>query len=330
MIIFPDMKSNERTNIRIQLTTALLLSLITLVALPAPAAALSCLNPAEMIERYATEEAYTVALIEAGAIEKKGEEHDQTITTKTLYKGALNTTDTVTFAFDETWNYLCTGGPATEGTEALYVLNEKQVVQVFASDSELAQSLTATIGTPEVQPTAVTVEEAAKKNLMEQIVGLLKQLISLLSQANDVVVPTPIETIESPDYIGMSTIEATAAAETNDVLFRVVEIDGVPQITTKDVREGRINASVENGVVTEYSVETMNPVIEKTPITEPSNHDAIIGLTTDEAKTYASIKDVDFRIGMIDGESLLVTMDHRIGRITAEVRDDVVTGYSVE
>jgi hypothetical protein len=128
----------------------------------------------------------------------------------------------------------------------------------------------------------------------------------------------------------MSSIEAAAAAEANDVLFRVVEINGVPQAVTEDFKEGRINASLENDVITEYSVETMNPVVKKTPLTEPGNHETIIGLTTDEAKTYAGIKGVDFRVGMIDGEPLPLDMDYRIGRITAEVRDGVVTGYSVE
>jgi hypothetical protein len=328
--IISDMTSSIYSSTKNQLTVVLLFTLITLFALPSPAAALSCLNPAEMIERYATENIYTVALIEAGAIETEGAEHDQSVTIKTLYKGELSETDTVTFTFDETWNYLCAGGPVTEGTQALYILNEKQVVQVFTVDSELAQSVIAAIDTPQIQPTEVTEEETVKKGLMEQIIVLLKQIISLFAQETDVVELAPAEVIELADYIGINTFEAATMAEANNVLFRVVEIDGVPQMTTKDFREGRINASVENDIVTEYSVETMDSVIEETPITEPGNNDAIIGMTTDDARFYATTKDTDFRVGMIDGEPLSVTMDYRISRITAEVEKDIVTGYSVE
>ena len=279
MLVYHDtisgMTSHIYSNTKNQLATALLLALITLFALPHPAAALSCLNPSEMIEQYASEDEYTVALIAAGTIETTGNEHDQSVTTKTLYKGELGTTDTVTFAFDKTWNYLCSGGPAEEGTEAVYVLSDKQVVQVFATDSELAKNLLAAIDTPAITPTEVPAEEAEKKSLMQRIITLLQQIISLIAPDAEVVAP-------NTDYVDLSTIESE------------------------------------------------NPIIQEPQVTEPGTHDVIIGLTTGEAEAYAETTGVAFRIGMIDGESLPVTMDYRIGRITAEVEKDVVTGYSVE
>jgi len=163
---------------------ALAISLLatgTILTLPHPAAALSCLNPAEMIEQYATEDSYTVALITAGTIETNGDEHDQIITTNTVYKGELAATDTVSFAFNETWNYLCAGEPAAEGTQAMYVLSGTQVVQVFTPDSELAQDLQAAIGTPTVPPATMTSKEAQRQSLMKQVIQLLQQIISLLS-----------------------------------------------------------------------------------------------------------------------------------------------------
>jgi uncharacterized protein YpmB len=55
-----------------------------------------------------------------------------------------------------------------------------------------------------------------------------------------------------------------------------------------------------------------------------------VGMTTTEAEVYAVENTVDFRTGTIDGEALPVTMDFRPGRITAEVKNDVVVGYTVE
>ena len=147
--------------------------------------------------------------------------------------------------------------------------------------------------------------------------------------------PTPVPEeataeMENGDYVGMTTTEAEAKAQTDDTLFRVVEIDGETQPTTRDFQVGRINATVEGNVVTSYSVESMDPVIKPSPETEADTHDAIIGMTTAEAEAYAVENAVDFRLGMIDGEALPVTLDFRPGRITAEVKSGVVVGYSVE
>jgi hypothetical protein len=133
------------------------------------------------------------------------------------------------------------------------------VNQVFAIDSELAQSLLETINTPETQPSPVTLKEAEKKNLMVQIIALLGQMITLLTPQADTTVSAPINTNDTTSYIGMNPLAAAVMAEAYGVLFRVVEIDGVPQTVTEDLREGRINASLKNGVITEYSIETISP-----------------------------------------------------------------------
>jgi hypothetical protein len=64
--------------------------------------------------------------------------------------------------------------------------------------------------------------------------------------------------------------------------------------------------------------------------TDPNNHDEIIGMTTTAAKGYARTNEVDFRIGKVDGEAMMVTSDFKPGRITAEIEKDIVVGYSVE
>ena len=66
------------------------------------------------------------------------------------------------------------------------------------------------------------------------------------------------------DLIGMEVNQAQALAEEANVLFRVVEIDGEPQIVTKDYRIGRINASTEASIVTEVRIEG-DEVVDEEP-----------------------------------------------------------------
>ncbi len=131
---------------------------------------------------------------------------------------------------------------------------------------------------------------------------------------------------QTGDYTGLTVAQAEEIAEAREEMFRVVEIDGEPQPTTRDFRVGRINATVEGGVITSYTIESM----QAEQGDESDTNDEIIGMTTAEAEAYAAENEVDFRVGMLDGESLPVTLDYRIGRITAEVENDVVVGYTVE
>jgi len=55
-----------------------------------------------------------------------------------------------------------------------------------------------------------------------------------------------------------------------------------------------------------------------------------VGMTVDEAQAAAEANGVAFRVGTIDGEAQAVTADYVIGRITAEIEDDVVVAYTVE
>lgn len=144
------------------------------------------------------------------------------------------------------------------------------------------------------------------------------------------------------DFVGMTTTQAQEKAKRDGTIFRVVQEDGEPKPVTMDLREGRINAVVVGGVVTEYTVETsgvsaQEPGDTETKIptevvpTPPSaSHNAIIGMTVLEAEAYAKTQNVNFRIGMIDGEGQALTMDFQPGRITAEVEKGVVVAYTVE
>ena len=52
------------------------------------------------------------------------------------------------------------------------------------------------------------------------------------------------------DYVGLTVAAAQERAISEGRLFRVVSIDGEPQMTTRDFRVGRANADVVDGVVT--------------------------------------------------------------------------------
>ena len=307
-------------------TSVVLLAALFLAAVPHPASALSCLNPTEMIPMFVSDDSYTIALIEGGALETEGETHDQEVTVLEVYKGELSANATVSFTYNQTWSYMCAGGPADVGSEALYIIRDNQVTQVFTADSELAQTLLAELGEPTTPTEApVTVEEEERTGLMNQIIALLQQIISFFGGSTEVITEEPV-TVTS--YIGLTAIEAADYAERQGDLFRVVEIDDEPQAVTKDYREGRINAVVQNDVVTSYTVEGL----ETQPVEEPApaETDNYIGLTVEQAQALAETNGVAFRIGMLDGEPLPVTMDYRPGRITASVVDDIVVNYSVE
>jgi DNA polymerase II large subunit len=157
------------------------------------------------------------------------------------------------------------------------------------------------------------------------------------------------DTNQAEDYIGLTVAEAEALATANDEPFRVVERDGEMLPTTRDYRPGRINATVEDGTVVAYEVEgaeaegqgvgegdpdanrdDFGEPTTPSPDTEEGQHDEILGMTVAEAEAYAEAKEVPFRVGTVDGEPRGLTMDYRPGRITADVKDGVVTDYSVE
>lgn len=67
---------------------------------------------------------------------------------------------------------------------------------------------------------------------------------------------TNAPTLDTPStYIGMSVEDATQLFEWNTSMFRVVNIDWEPQMTTKDYRVGRVNATTVDGVVTDFYIE---------------------------------------------------------------------------
>jgi diacylglycerol kinase family enzyme len=79
------------------------------------------------------------------------------------------------------------------------------------------------------------------------------------TQTNDV---TSVEKNKATDYISLTVAAAQDLAEKNNVPFRVVTIDGEPQMATMDFVIGRINASTQDGMVVSYQVEGQeNPAL---------------------------------------------------------------------
>lgn len=62
----------------------------------------------------------------------------------------------------------------------------------------------------------------------------------------------------SRDYNGLTVEQAQALADSKNVKFRVAKQDGEEFGLTMDFILGRINAIVENGIVTSYNVEGEN------------------------------------------------------------------------
>lgn len=178
------------------------------------------------------------------------------------------------------------------------------------------------------------------KNILSILIILAVVVVALLIFLDDEATApaTAVDTtvVESTDYVEMTIAEAQAKAQAEGVLFRVVEEDGNPLPTTKDFQVGRISAKVEDGLVTSYTVETNNPVLnvggesDQDETVATANNDAIIGMSVAEAEAYADSQEIPFRVTMLDGEGLPATMDYLPGRISAEVENDVVVGYTVE
>ena len=182
----------------------------------------------------------------------------------------------------------------------------------------------------------------SKQNISIALIILFILVVGAFIMLNNRDNTSDISNSVPSDYIGMTVVQANEKAKRDGTIFRVVNEDGEPKPVTMDLRPGRINAVVEAGVVTEYTVETEavspeEPTGIETEIPTESvinspviNHDAIVGMTIAEAEVYAQTQNVNFRIGTLDGEGQALTMDFKPGRITAEVEKGIVVGYSVE
>lgn len=101
------------------------------------------------------------------------------------------------------------------------------------------------------------------KNILTFVIITWVVLITLMALSQSTNAPdeelldetTQDNTPLQESYIWMSVVNAAELAEKKWDIFRVVNIDGEPQPVTMDYRPGRINASIVDGIVTEFSIE---------------------------------------------------------------------------
>ena len=91
-----------------------------------------------------------------------------------------------------------------------------------------------------------------------------------------------------------------------------------------------LGLGISEGSMTFSAGEINIPVYNPNEVEPTIDLDDFVGMTESAAITYAAENDVEFRIGSVDGEAQAVTADYRIGRVTADIVDGVVTGFSVE
>ncbi len=141
---------------------------VTSAVMPVTAQALSCLDPAGMIEYYVSQDDYQVFTATAGQIvehvsEKASTDGDpnfqydsgytgQYVEVTEAHKGYVDEMFWVYYEKNSTWGYLCAGGPAVEGEETLYIVSQRaglfdlpQVVNSYAVDSPLATDIVAAL-----------------------------------------------------------------------------------------------------------------------------------------------------------------------------------------
>jgi|AntRauTorckE6833_2_1112554.scaffolds.fasta_scaffold00021_37 hypothetical protein len=164
-------------------TLALLLTLL-LSVFPSSAQALSCLAPSESIKNYVDNPEYIILDAVAGELETWGSMHNQDITVTRIYQGTATEKMTVGFGYNKTWQYSCVGQPPATGSEALYVVRNGQVQQVFSMDSELRDEVLTELATEGTEPQPTPKEESepetniAPPSFLQRILTFLQRLFT--------------------------------------------------------------------------------------------------------------------------------------------------------
>lgn len=145
-----------------------LLVLFGVVAAPAQTEALSCVDPASMMENYVDSSDYVIFTGVAGetiehvkqAASTDGDPNrqfnegyvGQHVTVTTAYKGQISGDLWVYHQQNSTWGYMCANGPADAGTETVYIIIPAQgafglveVMNSYPADSDWGKDLIAAL-----------------------------------------------------------------------------------------------------------------------------------------------------------------------------------------
>ncbi len=140
-----------------------------IIFIPTQTQALSCVDPASMLEYYQNEPQYTIFTAVAGEtkeFDKPGSAEEfefavgasgytgQYVEVSTVYKGSIQDSLWVYHQKDSTWGYLCASGPVTEGEATLFIVNEDTstlglttVVNSYPIESDLAKDVIEAVDT---------------------------------------------------------------------------------------------------------------------------------------------------------------------------------------
>lgn len=126
-------------------------------------------------------------------------------------------------------------------------------------------------------------------------------------------------------WLGLSEADAQTQAGAQGVAFRVIRRDGVDLPQTRDLRPGRINATVAGGLVIGIAVEPAHTTVEGTSDIRGL---PLLGLAIDAAQAHATANGTTLRVVSVDGQSMAVTADYNPDRMNATVLGGVVVAIS--
>ena len=177
------------------------LIVITGISIPSPAAALSCMDPAGMLDRYVEDGSFSIFTAIAGETKSfvqqpaatngdpnrqfDGGYVGQLVNVTETHKGWLADAFWVYHQQDPTWNYLCSSGPVEEGVEAVFIVSNPSgqfdlatVVNTYPADSELAKNLIAALDDSGDQEQNLF--EHSKESRLSDLYREIKEMIFLV------------------------------------------------------------------------------------------------------------------------------------------------------
>ena len=173
-----------------------------------------------------------------------------------------------------------------------------------------------------------------KKNILTYVVLVIAILIGISTLYQDTDAPDK-NTLRYDDYIWLEIKDARSLARERNENFRIVEMNGRPQMLTNNYKKWWINASTVDGIVTKYYLEGESPAEQESSndediISDNNEINVYIGMPVVDAAELAEERGDIFRVVNIDGESQPVTEDYVIGRINASIIDGRVSEFYID
>jgi len=127
-------------------------------------------------------------------------------------------------------------------------------------------------------------------------------------------------------FVAVKTADAPAVDVSADTIDNEIQASSTPELI-EPVEPEEVESDMSTSLPPGFTV-TPPPLLEASPV--ETSTDTLIGLTWSDAQAYATTEELVIRVGAIDGQPQMVTMDYRPGRITVSLVDDIVVDYTVE